>query len=357
MNNLYKIFVVILALALLITLAFGFDSIGDKSASMSIIYGAAAVVSLLILAGYGIFHPRKDRKFIFLFTSVLVVNTGYFNLSISETLESALWANRLSYFGSVFLPLAMLLIIANAANTSINKKSHILLLIVSIFVFLISASPGYLDIYYKDVSLEIVDGVSVLNKVYGPWHKIYLFYLVGYFGSMLTIVVRAIIKKRTFSVAHSVLLLSSVFINILVWLMEQIVKIDFEFLSISYIITELFLLGLDFIIAEHKRFIENAATKAAQSKGEIPSNGVIKKTDPEFENKCAYLLGNLGGLTPTERIIYDYYINGVSTKDIMKALNITENTLKYHNKNIYSKLGVSSRKQLVEISNYINAHA
>ena len=28
-------------------------------------------------------------------------------------------------------------------------------------------------------------------------------------------------------------------------------------------------------------------------------------------------------------------------------LDITENTLKYHNKNIYSKLGISSRKQLL----------
>lgn len=37
----------------------------------------------------------------------------------------------------------------------------------------------------------------------------------------------------------------------------------------------------------------------------------------------------------------------------MSELNITENTLKYHNKNIYSKLGVSSRKQLIEIAEAI----
>ena len=35
----------------------------------------------------------------------------------------------------------------------------------------------------------------------------------------------------------------------------------------------------------------------------------------------------------------------------MAAMNITENTLKYHNRNIYSKLGVVNRKELVEISN------
>jgi len=32
----------------------------------------------------------------------------------------------------------------------------------------------------------------------------------------------------------------------------------------------------------------------------------------------------------------------------MAELNIKENTLKFHNKNIYGKLGVSSRKELKE---------
>ena len=43
------------------------------------------------------------------------------------------------------------------------------------------------------------------------------------------------------------------------------------------------------------------------------------------------------------------YTAGRTTKEIMADLNITENTLKFHNKNLYSKLGVSSRKQLLEI--------
>ena len=40
----------------------------------------------------------------------------------------------------------------------------------------------------------------------------------------------------------------------------------------------------------------------------------------------------------------------------MDELSIKENTLKYHNKNIYSKLGISSRKQLLEIASAVNAH-
>ena len=68
--------------------------------------------------------------------------------------------------------------------------------------------------------------------------------------------------------------------------------------------------------------------------------------DPVFENNVL--------LTQTERLIYDAYIERITTKEIMASLNITQNTLKFHNKNIYHKLGVSSRKELQEIYQQIN---
>ena len=39
----------------------------------------------------------------------------------------------------------------------------------------------------------------------------------------------------------------------------------------------------------------------------------------------------------------------MTTDIIMKKLAIKENTLKFHSKNLYGKLGVKSRKQLLEI--------
>ncbi len=53
-------------------------------------------------------------------------------------------------------------------------------------------------------------------------------------------------------------------------------------------------------------------------------------------------------LTPKERTIFDYYMEGKSAKEILVLADINQNTLKYHNRNIYSKLGVTSRKQLLE---------
>ena len=142
----------------------GCNTIGQKAASQSIIYGVAAVLSLLLLIGCCCLDRKKKSWFVLLFSSVLVVNIGYTLLSISSCLEMALLANRISYLGSVFLPLAMLMIILNVTNSRYPKWLHGALGVLSIIVFLIGASPGILPIYYKEVSFAVVNAVSSLLK-------------------------------------------------------------------------------------------------------------------------------------------------------------------------------------------------
>lgn len=55
-------------------------------------------------------------------------------------------------------------------------------------------------------------------------------------------------------------------------------------------------------------------------------------------------------LTASERRIFDLYLEGKTVPEIISITNIKETTLKYHNGNIYSKLGVSSRKQLLNFA-------
>lgn len=69
-----------------------------------------------------------------------------------------------------------------------------------------------------------------------------------------------------------------------------------------------------------------------------------KEIDPEEYQR---FLECLSSLTNKENEILQLYIQGKASKEILQIANITENTLKYHNRNIYSKLGVKSRKQLL----------
>jgi len=349
---------VLACLPILILCLSGCSSVGEKAASLSLIYGAAAVLSALLLVGCFRLVQKKRGWFILLFTSVLVVNVGYTLLSVSTGLEMALWANRLSYLGSVFLPLAMLMIILNVTNTKCPEWLIGCLFTLAGAVFLVAASPGVLDIYYKEVSFAVVDGVSTLVKVYGPLHPIYLFYLLGYFGAMVAVIVRSSVKKTIDTAAHAVILAIAVFVNIGVWLIEQLTNIDFEMLSVSYIISELFLLGVHMVMNENQRLRQIVTqAEAVQDQPREETAGMLENPlENTFEPaQIELFMAGLDRLTPTERAVYDAHIARVTSKEIMANLNIKENTLKYHNRNIYGKLGVSSRKELLEIHKQIKA--
>ena len=79
-------------------------------------------------------------------------------------------------------------------------------------------------------------------------------------------------------------------------------------------------------------FAQAALEKAIEKK--------LESVDPD---SYQMFIDNLTTLTPKEEDIFNLYVQGCSTKDIISQLGITENTLKYHNKNIYSKLGVKTR--------------
>ncbi len=94
---------------------------------------------------------------------------------------------------------------------------------------------------------------------------------------------------------------------------------------------------------------EKAAEKYELAKSEIERLAEKRKEEivPEEYN---FFVENLSMLTPSEYRIYELYLSGSTAKEIAETLHITENTLKYHNKNIYSKLGISSRKQLLRFA-------
>ena len=60
-------------------------------------------------------------------------------------------------------------------------------------------------------------------------------------------------------------------------------------------------------------------------------------------------------LTNTERRIFDGYVAGLRSREIVEQLDIKDSTLRFHNKNIYEKLGVSSLKQLQQFAAILNS--
>ncbi len=57
-------------------------------------------------------------------------------------------------------------------------------------------------------------------------------------------------------------------------------------------------------------------------------------------------LENRQTLTETERDVFNNYMEGLTAREIAEKMFVTHRTIKFHNKNIYAKLGVSSLKEM-----------
>lgn len=98
------------------------------------------------------------------------------------------------------------------------------------------------------------------------------------------------------------------------------------------------------LLENQKQDAENEYAKAQTQLARL----VEKKSDEIDPESYGMFLSNLHTLTPREREIFALYLEGKTAKEIHILLGVNENTVKFHNKNIYSKLGVASRKQLLQ---------
>ena len=92
--------------------------------------------------------------------------------------------------------------------------------------------------------------------------------------------------------------------------------------------------------------LEQTSSDLGSAQAEIARLAYSRKQEIDPDD-FQYFLEGISQLTPTERKVFDLYLEGKTAKEILVVLGVTENTLKFHNKNIYNKLGVSSRKQLL----------
>ncbi len=305
--------------------------------NISVLYGVIAVLSLLLMIGYFVFYKNKEIWLSWIHIFVFIINFGYFALSIAKSLEWALWANRITYFGAVFLPMCMLLAIVGVCRISYGKLVPIGFIALGAVIFFIAASPGYFDWYYKEVSIVFVNGIAKLKKVYGPLHSWYYVYLISYFFLMVGIILWAMLRKKMRSWKHAALLAVVVLLNIAIWMVEQFINYDFEFLSVSYLISELLLLFLYGMLRDYEKLKNITARAQMKAVADAIDIEVLTTCWPEVEM-----------LSKREKEVLKGMLQEKKRKEIAEELCITENTVKKHVTNIFSKLHISNRKELYE---------
>lgn len=311
---------------------------------MTIAYSIIFVLSILLPVFYRLCVRDKQREpwLFVLFISVCVVNLGYLLLSVSKTVEFALLANKIAYFGQVFVPLCMFMIISRLSGFVYKKWVSYALLTSAMLMFAIVMTTGHLDWYYKSVTIEWVDGAARLVKEYGFLHPVNLIYVLAYFVAMFVVIGISLRQNRGSSQKLAGLMLGVVIGNIGMWIVEKLIPLNFEFLSVSYLMSEFVFFFVYWLLQDYIHLSD-----VPRSSGERGTIIVVDSmTRAEKVESILSTLPEDATLSSRQMEILEMILDGKSRKEIAAELHLSENTVKTHTSMLYRALDVSGRDEI-----------
>ena len=314
---------------------------------MEIGYAICLIAAVGLLIAYLLMVKDKEFWLTMLYISIAVVNLGYLLISLANTVGFALFANDVAYLGSVFLSAFMFLTIVRLCGFEIKKAHVITCVSLGVLMFAIVASSPMLPLYYKSVNIEMIDGAAKLVKEYGVLHPLYMVYLLGYFAAMIGTIAHSVRKKKMAKPRLAGFIAAVVFSNLLMWLFEKLVNWEYEFLSVTYIASELLLLLVYWMMQDYvyKGDIPSFSTAESEQLGiDIATMPMDVKI-----GKVLLCLKNGETLAPREREVLELILQYKKRREIAEIMYVSESSVKLYTRTLYSKLGVTCREELYAI--------
>lgn len=311
---------------------------------MAIAYVIIFALSLIMPPLYFLFIRKKQNEpwLFILFVCISIVNLGYLLVALSKTEEFAIWANKITYLGQVFVPMCMFLLISRLCGYVYKRWQICLLIGLAIVMFAIIFTTGYLDWYYTDVKLGKSAGATYLIKEYGVLHPINLIYVVTYFVVMLVVAFVSLIREKDASQKLAGLMLAVVLCNIGMWIIEKIISWNFELLSISYLMSELAFFFVYLLLQDY--ILKTEVPEQPLEKTRV----IVLNSIPKAEKlaRVLALVPENKKLTTRQLEMLDGLLDGKSQKEIAADLHISENTVKWHMGLLYTTLNVCGRDEI-----------
>ena len=314
---------------------------------MEIGYAICLIAAVGLLIAYLLMVKDKEFWLTMLYISIAVVNLGYLLISLANTVGFALFANDVAYLGSVFLSAFMFLTIVRLCGFEIGKAHVITCVSLGALMFAIVASAPMLPLYYKSVDIEMIDGAAKLVKEYGVLHPFYMVYLLGYFAAMIGTIIHSVRKKKIAKPKLAGFIAAIVCSNIMMWLFEKWLHWGYEFLSVTYVISELLLLIVYWMMQDYVHKDDVPVFTPAESE-QLGIDVATMPMDVKI-GKVLLCLKNGETLAPREREVLELILQYKKRREIAEILYVSESSVKLYTRTLYSKLGVSCREELYAI--------
>lgn len=162
-----------------------------------VFYGSLFAATLICSTIY-IFnwHKHYNLNISLIFTFIPIACLGHLLYSISGSQGEAVSAQKFIYLGSSFLQLFILFSITDLCQIRSRRWLRLLMFSLCAASFAGALTIGYTDLFYTNVSFDIIGGVSVLNRDYGWMHTAYYAVVILFFAVGFICICYSWLKKR-----------------------------------------------------------------------------------------------------------------------------------------------------------------
>ena len=267
---------------------------------MEYVYLICLLVAIGMMVWLRLYDVRNSVSQYLSLTTIIISCFGYYLLSISRTLEEALMSQIINYVGGIFLPVFYFFIVLEICHLEITNIVKAGLVLCQCCIYGFVCTIGRNELFYKSVEFIKINGYARLEKSYGPFHMLAIgtmyLYLLCSFGAVFYV----LIKRKSVERKNAVTMLLLMFVATVVYALEKIFKVEYEFIPIVY---DVLMLGAlipiydsnIYTVYENKNIIDEQLSEVAfltfdKNKVYKGCNSYMEKIFPELSQ---YRLGQI----------------------------------------------------------------
>lgn len=248
---------------------------------MIIYYATATVLAIInLMIHIFIFENKKtDFYYLLLMLIMAISNIGFLSLGVSQTLETAVLANKIAYIGGCFTSPLMISLICSVCNYKFNKWLRFVMYIYCFGIYALIVTSEYNHFYYTKSEVANFWGATTLVNEYGPAHDFFYVILYGTIVIQISLLIYSFVKKRSVSRRNLKLLIGLEMLNVASFFISMFIHKEFEIMPALYVLD-----GWVLSYIHHRTTVYNIEENVAASFETNQKNGYIL-----FDNNFRYL--------------------------------------------------------------------
>lgn len=202
--------------------------------NMEYLYLICLFVSIGMLVWLKLFDVRNSVSQYLNLIIVTISSFGYYFLSISRTLEEALFSQIVGYVGGVFLPIFYLFLVLEICHFELSKFIKVALVLCQVCIYGFVCTIGRGELFYQSVTMHTENGMVLLEKVYGPLHTLAIGSMYLYLLLSVAVVIYTLAKKRSVDRKNAITMLVLMAVAIGVYAAEKALGITFTVIPFAF---------------------------------------------------------------------------------------------------------------------------